>query len=87
MPSEVEKIRTVPKYRIVAKAMEACPMFAMAQVYVYEIVGSAGRYHHKFDLKTSLKELKALDCDLERFVVALPDHVTDTSSQIGETND
>jgi hypothetical protein len=81
MPPEVEKLRTVPKYRIVAQTLDACPMFARAKVHVYEIRGNIGRYRHIFDLKTSLEELESFDRDLEQFVVALPGHVKDMSKE------
>lgn len=79
MPSEIAK-RTVPKYKIVYKELEACPLFVKAQLYIYEIKGNTGQYSPKFELNTSLRELKDLDSDLERAVVILPDHVKDMSN-------
>ena len=86
MPSEMKKLRTVPKYRIVAKVLEACPMVVKAKVYVYEITGVIGQYRLKFTVNTSQKDIETLDRDLEQLVVTLPDYVRDMSKKNGEVS-
>lgn len=80
MASEVRG-RTVPKYKIFVKTLEASPMFVDVEIQVYEIRGCIGRYRRQYHFSTSHNQIKDLDRDLEKIFVEIPEGVRDLSKE------